>query len=157
MIKLRPINISVFLFLFALCIFYSFGCTMMPRKDKAGVAPGMLEPQAVSKFADIPVPTGFKLLPNESYAFESSGIRVGVLKYQGKADVDRVINFYREQMPMYNWHALNVIEYGESLMNFDRDNETCIIRLISRGRTLEAIISIGPKPQLPKKSTKPVK
>jgi len=157
MIKLRPKNISVFLILSAFCLLHSFGCTMMPKRDKAGEAPGLLEPQAVFKFADIPVPTGFKLLPNESYAFESSGIRVGVLKYQGKAEADRVINFYREQMPMYNWNLLNVIEYGERLLNFDRENETCIIRLKSRGRTLEATISIGPKPQLPKKSTRLVK
>jgi len=148
---------GIIFLLFAFCILHSFGCTMISKRDKAGGVPGMLEPQAISKFADIPVPMGFKLLPNESYAFESSGIRVGVLKYQGKADPDRVINFYREQMPMYNWSLLNVIEYGERLMNFDREGETCIIRLLSRGRTLYIVASVGPKPQISKKSTRPVK
>jgi len=107
----------------------------------------LLEPQAVLKFADVPIPAGFKPLTKDSYSFESSGVRVGMLKYQGKANVDLVVNFYKEQMAMYNWNLLNVVEYNERLMNFDRPTESCIINILPKGSTVIITITIGPKSQ----------
>jgi hypothetical protein len=60
-------------------------------------------------------------------------------------------------MPMYNWNLLNVVEYGERLMNFDRDMETCVISLAPKGNSVTITISVGPKPQIPKKSKQPIK
>jgi len=133
------------------------GCAALSKRGKGPEGPTLLEPQAILKFGDIPVPVGFKLLSGDSYAFESSGVRVGVLRYQGKAQADAVVTFYKEQMPMYNWQFLNMVEYGERLLNFDRENETCIIRLLPKGNATLITISLGPKSQGLKKSSKPVK
>lgn len=132
------------------------GCAVLPRKTTS-VTSYSLEPQAISKFADIPVPVGVKLVPMDSYAFESAGLRVGVLKYRGRVDADRVTSFYREQMPMYNWEVLNIVEYGQRLMNFDRETETCIITMDQKGKLLDITVTLGPKSQFSKKSIKPVK
>jgi hypothetical protein len=138
-------------------IFVLIGCAAMPKKDAPLSSPAILEPSATIKFADIPYPTGFKLLPQGSYVFESAGIRVGLLKYQGKANVEQVVNFYKEQMLMYNWDLLNTIEYGERLMNFDREQESCIISILPKGNNITITISVGPKSQISKKVEKPVK
>jgi len=109
-----------------------------------------LEPQSVLKFTDLPIPVGLKALPQKSYSFENAGVRVAVLKYQGKSNIDKVINFYKEQMPMYNWNLINIIEYGQRLLNFERDNETCIITMQTAGLWNEDVlvtISLGPKSQ----------
>ena len=133
------------------------GCSTV-SDNKISTNAGSLSPQSVLKFTDVPVPVGLKILPEKSYSFESSGVRVGVLKFQGKADVDQIVNFYKEQMVMYNWNLLNVVEYGDRLLNFDRENETCVITLLTKGRTVIITVSLGPKPQnTPKKATKPVK
>ena len=120
-----------------------------------------LEPQAILKFSDLPIPTGLKPLPQTSYSFENAGIRVAVLKYQGRANIDQVINFYKEQMPMYNWNLINIIEYGQRLLNFERENETCIITMQVAGFWNEdtlVTISLGPKSQnIAKKTNKPIK
>jgi hypothetical protein len=140
------------------CIFSLLGCAMVFKKeDSIQKNPALLEPSTSLKFSDVPVPAGFKLLPQNSYSFESSGVRVGVLKYQGKASPEQVISFYNEQMPMYNWNLLNVVEYGERLMNFERENETCIISLLPKRSTVLITLSVGPKPQIPKKSIRPLK
>jgi hypothetical protein len=124
------------------------GCSRLAKKDsQAASQVNMLEPQPLMKFADIPVPVGFKLLTQDSYIFESAGVRVGLLRYHGKADPDRVLDFYKEQMLLYNWNLLNVIEYGQHLMNFDRENETCIVNLLPKGNTTTIVISLGPKSQ----------
>ncbi len=133
------------------------GCAALSKGGKASEGPTLLEPQAILKFGDVPVPVGFKLLAQDSYAFESLGVRTCILKYRGKANPDRVVTFYKEQMPMSNWQFLNAIEYGERLLNFDRENETCIIRLLPKGNATLITISLGPKSQGLKKSSKPVK
>jgi len=118
----------------------------------------MLEPQAILKFSDVPVPTGLKPISQASYSFESSGVRVGVLKYQGKGNADQITNFYKEQMAMYNWNLINIVEYGQRLLNFDRENETCIISLEPKGSNIILTISLGPKSQnTARKAKSPVK
>ncbi len=135
----------------------SGGCITMPNKEKESKNPANLESQAILKFGDVPIPVGFNLVAEESYSFESAGIRVGLLKYQGKGNIDLVVNFYKEQMPIYNWNLLNIVEYGQRLLNFDRDTESCIISLSNKGSTVILTVSVGPKSQIMKKTTRPVK
>ena len=152
-------NKKLFFLFTTFCILTTvlLGCSTFSANTKA-TNPGMLESQAILKFADVPVPVGLKSLPQQSYSFESSGVRVGVLKYQGKSNPDQVINFYKEQMVMYNWGLVNIIEYGQSLMNFEREDETCIITIEPKGSNVLLTISLGPKSQnLRKKSKTPVK
>ena len=150
-------NFLIFVSISCLFIIALSGCAAFPKRDTQSINPALLEPAPLLKFADIPYPTGFKILSKNSYVFESAGVRVGLLKYQGKANIDQVINFYKEQMPMYNWNLLNIIEYGDRLMNFDREHESCIISLLPKGKATIITISLGPKSQMPKKSDKPVK
>lgn len=124
------------------------GCASIGNKGPAQT----LQAQSLLKFSDMPVPAGFRLLARDSYSFESAGMRVGLLKYQGKATLDQVVNFYKEQMPMYNWTLLNITEYGDCIMNFDREMETCIINIVPKGSAATISMSFGPKSQVvPKK------
>jgi len=122
-----------------------------------GNGPFALEPQIQFKFNDVPVPQGFKIIMENSYSFETSGIRVGLLKYQGKSRVDQVVNFYKEQMRIHGWNLLNIIEFGEHMLNFEREGETCIVSLIPKGNIVFVTISLGPKSQYPKDPEKPLK
>ncbi len=135
------------------------GCAMDMQSEKGTINTALLEPQANLKVSDAPVPAGFKLIPQESYSFEAAGVRVSLLKYQGRANIDQVVSFYREQMAMYNWNLLNVVEYGQRLLNFDRESETCIVSLTPKGNSVMITISIGPKAQQIKKGigSKPIK
>jgi len=140
--------------LLVLAIFTATGCAITKKNKDVAANPAILEPQATLRFNDVPVPAGFRLIPKESYSFENAGVRVGLLKYQGKADPDAVTNFYKEQMALYNWNLLNIIEYGQRLLNFERDTETCVITLAPKGRSITIVISMGPKSQFPKKMDK---
>ena len=156
--KIQNFGFWFVILIFAFCILHSLGCAGLSKKDTVPKNEALLEPQAMLKFSDIPTPAGFKLLTQDSYTFESAGIRVGMLKYQGKANVEQVVNFYKDQMPLYNWNLLNAIEYGERLLNFEREQETCIIRLLPKGNNITIAIALGPKGGArPKKADKPVK
>ncbi len=146
---------GVWLLVIGLCL---GGCAGLSKKDDLPKNEALLEPQAALKFSDIPTPVGFRLSPQDSYSFESGGIRVAILKYHGKADVEQVVNFYKDQMPLYNWNLLNIIEYGERILNFERETESCIVRILAKGNNITLTIALGPKSEAkPKKSEKPVK
>lgn len=132
------------------------GCTTVGNKNQSDNQ--YLEPKIATRFYDVPVPAGFKLLPKESYSFEADGIRAGVLKYKGRANADMVVNFYKDQMVMNGWDFLNIVEFGQRQLNFDRDTETCVINISSSGRSSTVTISIGPKSRkAPRRVDKPVK
>jgi hypothetical protein len=134
------------------------GCAMFSKQENLKVPPASLQSQVVLKFADLPVPLGFRLLTQESYSFENAGTRVAVLRYQGKASTAQVVNFYKEQMPMFNWKLLNIIEYGNCMLNLEKENETCVINIAPKGNNSVISISLGPKSQaLPKRSKQVIK
>lgn len=151
-------KISVFPYLLCFMLLFGGCASMSDKEDLSSKNAALLEPSSQLKFSDLPVPAGFKLLPKESYTFQSSGMRAGVLKYKGKASPDRVVSFYREQMPMYSWNLLNVMEYGDRILNFERENETCIVNLSPKGSSVIITASVGPKSRmLPKKDKEPIK
>ncbi|MFA6384356.1 MAG: hypothetical protein WCY10_03175 [Candidatus Omnitrophota bacterium] len=135
---------SKFTWVIALLVFMFTmeGCASMT----AGNADRMLEPAATLRYPDIPVPAGFNLLSQQSYSFENAGIRVALMKYKGRGTLDQVLNFYKAQMPISNWNLLNISEFGNRMLNFERDTETCIITMQPQfgGSTLIAL-SLGPK------------
>jgi len=126
------------------------GCASLSNKND--LSP--LKSQVLLKFQDVPIPANFKLQQQGSYSFESSGLRAAVLKYKGQASLEQIVNFYKEQMPMHNWVLLNTMEYGDCLMNFDRDEESCIISISSKGNNSIISISLGPKSKGLSKKTK---
>lgn len=134
-----------------------YGCVTMPDSNKAVSQPEPLEPQALLKFNDIPIPMGFKLIPQDSYSFEASNIRVGLLKYRGKGEIEQVVSFFKEQMAVYNWNLLNVVEYGQRMLNFERESESCIVSLLPKGNNIDITITIGPKAQQPYRQAETVK
>ncbi len=108
-----------------------------------------LEPSTMFRFEDIPHPAGFKLLTDKSFILESGDMRAGILNYTGKADPESVVMFYKSQMPIYNWALLNTLEYGEHMLNFERQNESCVVTVKSKGRRINITISLAPKSPVP--------
>lgn len=149
--KGRGLLILCFCILFSGCATVNKGADLPPGEVKP------LFPQDALKFSDIPLPSGFKFLHKDSYSFQTENVRVAVLKYSGRPDVERVFKFFKEQLPLYNWHLINTTEFGRRMLNFDRDQETCIITVESRGLRTEFVISIGPKQGSAKKLEKPIK
>jgi len=122
------------------------GCAGMgaKRSDK-GDSSQALDVSMALKFEDVPIPAGFKAVPKESFAFENELLRVGILKYSGRPRADNVVNFYKDQMPLYNWRFLNMLEYGERILNFDRDDQTCIIVVEPGKLNTRITITVAPK------------
>ena len=145
--RLLPLSLILFVFIFCLS-----GCAGVQRQ-----APGAqgLQASAMLRFSDVPYPAGFKILAEKSFILESGKVRAGVLKYTGRGNVEDVVLFYKTRMPTYNWALLNILEYGERMLNFERENEGCVITIKQIGSRVEISVSLAPKSPIfaPKKKT----
>lgn len=143
------------------CLFFLAGCATTSKSSDPTQVPA-LEPAALLKFSDIPVPAVFKFAPEESYAFQTTGFRAGLLKYNGKAGGEQAVVFFKEQMPLYNWQLLNIVEHGRRMLSFEKENETCIITIDEKGNRADITVSVAPKSQFsarrpPEGGGKPIK
>ena len=132
---------------FCLCIVLSFGicgCVSLSR-GSASMEKPPLEVAAMLKFANIPVPAGFNFLTNDSFAFQNDAFRVALLKYTGKGNIEEVVSFYKEQMPLYRWNSVDIVEYGQKTLNFQRPDEACTITIDSKGSKSTITISLAPR------------
>jgi len=107
-----------------------------------------LEVAAAFRFDDIPVPIGFKIDQFGSFAFQTEYTRVGLLKYKGRANPDKVVAFYKDQMPLYGWALVNIIEYGKRIINFEKEGQSCIITIEPTGSKTILTIAISPKSEI---------
>ena len=117
--------------------------SVSPAKERASTAP--LQTAALLKFSDVPIPVGFQLIDNESFTFQNELARVGLLKYVGRPTADRVVQFYLEQMPLYQWRFLNLLEYESRIINFEKPEQTCIVTVGKRGDRTQVTIAVAPK------------
>ena len=108
-------------------------------------APMALDVSTALKFVDVPVPSGFKIITTQSFTFENDVLRVGILKYIGRASGDQVVNFYKNQMLLYNWRFTNMLEYGRRIMNFEREDQDCIIVIEPQRMSTFVTITVAPK------------
>ena len=77
---------------------------------------------------DIPVPEGFRLADQSSEDWASGPIRFIRHRYVGRADKHAVRRFYREQMPLVRWRAINDANlHGRFSMRFERGTEHCAV------------------------------
>lgn len=108
----------------------------------------------ILRFDDVPVPSGFMVLDSESFAFQNDTTRVALLKYIGSVNIENVVQFYKDQMPAYNWSPINIIEYERRILNYEKGSESCIVTVEPRGRKSVIAIAISPKSRPMKVETK---
>ena len=122
------------------------GCTSMPTATRSGDAgEGVriekpLSVAAILRFEDVPIPSGFNILREQSFIFQDGSTRVGLVRYAGHANESQVITFFKTQMTLYNWDLLNTVEYGHITMNFVKSNENCVVTI--EPFTTKTIISV---------------
>ena len=137
-------KLSFFVLLFALVLSLP-GCVTV-QEQTTQIKSFSLKPARLLRFSDVPSPEGFELISEQSFILESGGVRAGILKYTGKANSQEVVLFYKNQMPMYNWALLSILEHGDHLLNFERENESCIVAIRPRGRNrADVSVSLAPK------------
>lgn len=120
-----------------------FGC-VAPMSYQKGKEPGEIPLSVMLKFSDIPVPGTFNFDSQNSYVFENDVNRIGVLKYITMTSPDEAVAFFKREMPNAGWKLINVLEYGQKILTYEKEGESCVINILP-GRTQSTVtISVTP-------------
>lgn len=139
------------LYLFLIAIFIFTGCAMLKQTPEDSSISGSVSSQqqvANLTFEDLPVPGNMVLDRENSFVYETSNYRTGILFYTGNMSTIDVANFYKSEMSKYNWILVNSLEYKKgSQLIFEKPGWIAVIRIESAwGESSSKLtITIGPK------------
>ena len=124
----------------------TWGKSSKNSESEEGIEAGM--PVAMDlRFDDIPVPKGFKFRKENSFAFDNEALRVALLRYVGRSRRQQIQEFYKDQMPLYNWQMINSVDYGKIILTYEKARELCIITIEPTTTRTALTIAISPRSQ----------
>lgn len=80
-------------------------------------------------FSDVPVPSGFTFLRNESYVYKDGDARIALLRYKGSEKINPASIFFQTQMSRYQWREVKLIDYKQNIQQYMKGNELCIVTI----------------------------
>ena len=110
----------------------------------------VLVPRPCSQMRDVDVPTRFTFDAMQSFDFAdmTTKERFAVHYFRGKAPFDRLIDFYRKNMPVHGWRLRQEVgSRGLKTLYFKKGNpessktggSTCIVTVFSKDGTVGSI------------------
>jgi len=110
------------------------GAAVMPVQDP------MLE--------NLPVPMGFRRVPERSLARATGKLRMAQCEYEGSTSPADLVRFYESQMPTAQF-ALKErrLDAGVYSLRFESDSEVCNLRIKRAKSKTILVIDLGPLPK----------
>ena len=97
-------------------------------------------------FGDVLVPSELKVEKKLSFVLETSGFIAGVNAYKGRVKVESLIKFFKSSMVKDNWRILGSFKSSPlSIMLFQKENRSCMIKIIEQFTTTHVEIWIAPR------------
>ncbi|MBM4339455.1 MAG: hypothetical protein FJ110_07905 [Deltaproteobacteria bacterium] len=108
--------------------------------------PEKTQPIATSyRFEDIPLPPGMNLNRKESFVYETGTTRTGLLVYEGKGEMEKLANFFKQQMPKHQWRLVSNFELHNVMLTFIKEGWSSVIYIQPQGDETRRIeIRVGP-------------
>ncbi len=80
-------------------------------------------------FEDIPVPYELNIDKDESFIYQTSNFKAGVLVLSGRVDPSSVVSFFTTTLPRENWKLLGGFRYHRSIVVFEKGKRICLINV----------------------------
>ena len=142
------IKVSTFLSVAIILVCFIFGlvgCSHAPWKsDTASSTSGELSSSSTGStgkhtatgplpkyydFEDIPVPFELNIDKNESFIYQTTSFKAGVLVLSGRVDPSSVVSFFSTTLPRENWKLLGGFRYHRSILVFEKGSRICLINV----------------------------
>ena len=119
--KMVPILISTILVL---------SCSTIKTQKKTA-PPAQTSIQKIERIMNnIPVYPNLHYDTQNSFVYESISVNAAIIVLKGKAKLNDVVSFYKENMPKYGWQLLFMFVYdNKATMMFDSMESSCSIEI----------------------------
>jgi len=107
----------------------------------------LLKPQPLPvyyDFEDISIPPELTLDKERSFIYETSIIKAGILVFKGRIDVSSLVAFFHENMKKNNWVFINSFKYKGYILNFQKEDKSCLITLYDKAFNTIVEVRVGP-------------
>lgn len=124
-----------------------YGCAdLFPSRTVQDQRTEAQQPVSTSyRFEDIPLPPEMTLNRKESFVYESKEIRTGFLVYEGKGEIGKLSNFFKQQLPNHQWRLLSSFELHNVMLTFIKEGWCSIIYILPQeGEAKRIEIRFGP-------------
>ncbi|MCX7991285.1 MAG: hypothetical protein N2999_04505 [Proteobacteria bacterium] len=96
-----------------------------PKKDVKAEEDSLLPHRDIQ---DIPVPYSMKLDKDNTFIFETKGIKVGIISYKGRVDGYSLAEALKNNLVEEKWTLQNILNYkNTSSLSFIKDQRNLII------------------------------
>jgi hypothetical protein len=97
------------------------------------------------QFEDIPLPPGMTLNRRESFIYETRTTKAGLLIYEGKGEMEKLANFFKQQMANYQWRLVSNFELHNVMLTFIKEGWSSVIYILPQeGEMRRLEIRVGP-------------
>lgn len=107
----------------------------------------LLKPQSLPvyyDFEDISIPPELTLDKERSFIYETSTLKTGILVFKGRIDVSSLVAFFQENMKKNNWVFINSFKYKGYILNFQKEDKSCLITLYDKLFNTIVEVRVGP-------------
>jgi hypothetical protein len=125
----------------------AYGCSSLSSSRTVRERePETRQPLSTSyRFEDIPLPPGMTLNRKESFIYETRTTKAGLLTYEGKGDMEKLANFFKQQMPNYQWRLVSNFELHNVMLTFIKEGWSSVIYILpQQDETKKIEIRVGP-------------
>jgi len=107
------------------------GCNYFNRSDEEMKPESQVveenQPFYARDFNDILIPDGLRLDRKNSMHTRSQTFNGGILNYEGRLDVNSLLDFFENSMSKNGWQLAGTVKSDKSLLIFVKANKTCMI------------------------------
>jgi len=124
-----------------------YGCkNLLSSRTVREREPEVKQPISTSyRFEDIPLPPGMTLNRKESFIYETRATKTGLLIYEGRGEMEKLSNFFKQQMPKYEWRLVSNFELHNVMLTFIKEGWSSIIYILPQeGEMRRLEIRVGP-------------
>lgn len=107
------------------------GCTYFDTASEENVSALVPESQPFypRDFKEVLIPDGLALDRAESMYIKSESFNGGILNYQGRLEVNSLVEFFENSMPQKGWTLSGSVKSLNSLLIFTKHQKTCMISI----------------------------
>jgi len=137
---------KIFILLFIMLLAFS-GCAMF-KGSKASEETAQPRQEALNQafygFPDIPVPKELTYVPEHSFIYENPSMRAGVMFFNGNVEMQSLENYFKINMAKNGWRYINSFRYKDVVLNYQKEDKTCNIKMSRGAFQTEVEIWVGP-------------
>lgn len=113
---------------------FIFGCASTPQPEVAKPLKGP---------GDIPIPSGFQEIEEESVRISFGGFEAGQGVYEGERESSWIVEFYRGVLPSEGWTLVASFISRDAILVFTKDQQACVITVSGTPPSTRLEVRVG--------------